>query len=166
MASEPGEALVSSPPAINPIRLGRGTSASIDLELTRRFHEEFLGLQCVRYAHDGLLTRDLGHKTGGRLDGGDYWVLDTRLVETIETPQCVWNHWGVDVDTREEVEQAHRIATERKQYFGIDEVQDIRNQHGSYSFYFSDVMSNWWEIQFLMRSQEEIDRWRQTFGKK
>ncbi|WP_449472637.1 VOC family protein [Sphingobium chungangianum] len=148
---------------VKPLRLARGTSVTTDMAKTRRFHEEFLGLECVEYAPGAMLTRDFGEKPGGRLDGGDYWVLDTRLVDRIEQPQCAWNHWGIDVGTPAEVDEAHRVANEQKDYYGLDVIEEVRNQHGSYSFYFSDVMGNWWEVQCPMRSAEQLAEARQAF---
>lgn len=122
-----------------------------------------MGLECVRYHAQGLMTRDFGQAPGGRLDGGDYWVLDTRLVTEIATPQGVFNHWGLDLSERLEVEVAYAAAIKFSDYFGLASIGKLQVQHGAYSFYFSDIFHNWWEIGCHHWDTEERESQRVRF---
>ena len=64
--------------------------------------------------------------------------------------QCYFNHWGIDVATKEEVDDAH--AVEHQEEYGLQKVQDPKMTHGDYSFYFMDRDGNWWEIQCIVES--------------
>ncbi|MDP6174642.1 MAG: hypothetical protein QGF09_10780, partial [Rhodospirillales bacterium] len=42
---------------------------------------------------------------------------------------------------------AHDMAEKHKDYYGIDLVQRVSDQHGVYAFYFKDVDGHWWEVE-------------------
>jgi Glyoxalase/Bleomycin resistance protein/Dioxygenase superfamily len=125
---------------ITPVMIERGTYVTRDLAVTRRFLEEAIGMQCVRVAADRLIAR---HRTN---QVGD-WVLEVQLVATIEHPQSVVNHWGLFVRTHDEVDRAFELLSARQADYRIKRVQKPRNNHASYSFYFEDLDTNWWEIE-------------------
>jgi len=56
------------------------------------------------------------------------------------------NHNGLDVATREDVDECHRILEARKDEWGVKKITRPADQHGTYSFYFADLDDNWWEI--------------------
>ncbi|WP_158085593.1 VOC family protein [Henriciella aquimarina] len=119
-----------------------------DLTLARKFYEEFLGFECVRYAPDRLLLRD---KTSANLmkqgkRGG--FVIDVREVEEVLHPQHLFNHWGLTVDSAEEVDRIREIALSDGETYGLTQVNKISKMHNSYQFYFSDLDENWWEIEY------------------
>ena len=66
--------------------------------------------------------------------------------------QRYFNHWGIDVATKEEVDDAHAKAIEHQEKYGLQKIQDAKMTHGDYSFYFMDRDGNWWEIQCIMDS--------------
>jgi catechol 2,3-dioxygenase-like lactoylglutathione lyase family enzyme len=127
---------------IRPIGLHRGTLVTRNLDVMRRFLEELLGMECVRTAPDRMLARH-------RRDRGakNYWVLEICAVAEITHPQRLVNHWGFMVASNAEVDRAHRVATARQAEFGLKRVHPPKGNHGSYSFYFEDLDSNWWEIE-------------------
>ena len=133
---------------VKPVALIRGTMVTKNLTAARRFCEELLGLECVRFAPDGLLVRERGHGPGGSREHQPYWVLEFREVPEIETPQEMLNHWGVFVDSQAAVDRAHQTVTENAQKFGLARIQRPRFRNNSYAFYFSDSDSNWWEIEY------------------
>jgi len=111
--------------------LSHGTLESRELEKTRRFYEECLGLETLRTSPRSLMIRLGGENT----------------IAVVENPRKgamgLLNHNGLDVATREEVDDCHRILKER---WGLKKITKPADQHGTFSFYFSDLDDNWWEI--------------------
>ena len=134
-------------PAIRPALLTRGTMVTADLGRARHFYEDFLGLECVRYAADGLMVRDRDPEKRRQGRGGVYWTIDVRQVAAIGNRQNLFKHWGIDVDSDQAVDQAHDRAKALKAELGLGKVMKPRLQHGSYSFYLEDFDGNWWEIE-------------------
>jgi catechol 2,3-dioxygenase-like lactoylglutathione lyase family enzyme len=123
-------------------RFSHGTLECHDLAASRRFYEEFLGLECVRHGKPpAILVRK-----------GSYWALVAVQVGDRVHPQHVLNHWGVDVPSTEEVDRAYQLALQHKDTYGIKKVMPPTTQHGAYSFYLEDRDSNWWEIQYIEES--------------
>jgi hypothetical protein len=58
----------------------------------------------------------------------------------------VLDHNGIDVPTRDDVEEAHRTLHRVKDDYGLRRINKVMEQHGTYSFYFQDLDANWWEI--------------------
>ncbi len=81
--------------------ISHGTLGSKDLEATRRFYEEFLGLEVVRTSPVSLMIRLGGNHV--------YAVVHTRNKERM--PRCYHN--GLDVDTDADVDEAWRLCTEQ-----------------------------------------------------
>ncbi len=129
-------------PVIRPIGLTRGTLVTRDLATTKRFLEELLGMECVALAPGRMLARHRRDRCGAR-----YWVLDIREVDEVAHPQRMVNHWGFMATSNEEVDRAHAAASANKEKYGLKRVHPPKGNHGSYSFYFEDVDSNWWEIE-------------------
>jgi catechol 2,3-dioxygenase-like lactoylglutathione lyase family enzyme len=126
-------------------KLSHGTLLCADMKRSRRFYEEFLGLEVVRHAPSAMMFR-LG--TG----------MHVVCVET--GPDNLWkmhvlHHWGVDVATREEVDDAHQRALALQDEYGIQKIMKPVSQHGVYSFYLQDLDNNWWEVQHAPRQHED-----------
>jgi catechol-2,3-dioxygenase len=122
-------------PALKSLKfLSHGTLESRDLEKTRRFYEECLGLQTIRTSPVSLMIRLGGNNT----------------IAVVQNPKkagmALLNHNGLDVGTRAEVDECHEILQEGKQRWAIGKLTKPAEQHGTYSFYFSDCDDNWWEI--------------------
>src|SRR3546814_1959625 len=45
-------------------------------------------------------------------------------------PNTIANHWGLDVRTKEEVDEAHAKLTEVKDQYGIKTIMPVQMQHG------------------------------------
>ena len=114
--------------------LSHGTLESRDLEKSRRFYSEFLGLEVVRTSKISLMIR-LG-------SDHSYAVVQNPSKEAMP----MLNHNGLDVGTREEVDQAYQTVLAAKEKWGIKKVTRPADQHGTYCFYFTDLDDNWWEI--------------------
>jgi catechol 2,3-dioxygenase-like lactoylglutathione lyase family enzyme len=121
---------------VKPEYLSHGTLECYSLKETRRFYEEFLGLQCVRHAKPSMAVRC----------GMRFHIVCLEVGELLR-PASVDNHWGLDVGSAAEVERVWRAAHELKGRYRIGAITDLVKQHGVYSFYFEDLDHNWWEIQ-------------------
>ncbi len=118
--------------------LSHGTLECRDLAASRRFYEEFLGLETVFHGTRTMLIRK-----------GGYWgVVCVGRGDKVR-PMGPLNHWGVDVASRADVDAARQDALKYQDAYGIREVPQARDQHGVYSFYLQDRDGNWWEIQSL-----------------
>jgi hypothetical protein len=88
-------------PALKLNFLSHGTLECREIEWSRKFYEEFLGLEVVQTSAISLLTRL----------GGDHVVAVVKSKKVHE--MNLLNHNGLDVRTKEEVDTAHRIVTEQ-----------------------------------------------------
>jgi catechol 2,3-dioxygenase-like lactoylglutathione lyase family enzyme len=122
---------------VKPYALTHGTCECVSLKSTRRFYEEFLGLEVVRHAPPGMVFRC----------GLRFHVVCLEVGDKVH-PLTLMNHWGLDVGSKEEVDEAHAKALALKDEYGIKQVLPIEMQHGVYSFYMEDQDYNWWEIQY------------------
>ena len=141
------DALVELPPGTGIIRseyLSHGTLEVYSLSASRRFYEEFLGLQCVRHGRRSMAIRA----------GMKFHIVCLQVGERLK-PVSVDNHWGIDVAEREDVDHAFKAAHEFKEKYGIVHITDPVDQHGAYSFYLEDRDHNWWEIQHYDGVQHE-----------
>jgi catechol 2,3-dioxygenase-like lactoylglutathione lyase family enzyme len=130
---------------VRPMLLSHGTLMCRDLAKSRRFYEEFLGLEVVRHARPAMMLR---------LRSGMY-VVCVCIGERVPN-QHVLTHWGINVATREEVDRARAAAQEHKEKYGIQKIQSVRDRHGAYGFYFQDLDNNWWEIQHEPRTIDDF----------
>ncbi|HEV2303206.1 MAG TPA: VOC family protein [Stellaceae bacterium] len=114
--------------------LSHGTLDSRDLAFSRRFYEEFLGLDVVQTSPISLLVRLGGPNTIA--------VVFSKHVGEMN----LLNHNGLDVRTRQEVDEAHRICCAEAEKWRLKKISTPHLQHGTYSFYFWDADDNCWEI--------------------
>jgi catechol 2,3-dioxygenase-like lactoylglutathione lyase family enzyme len=115
-------------PAIKSRFLSHGTLSSRDLEASRRFYEEFLGLEVVRTSPVSLMIR-LGGKHVYAV------VQDKKKKE----PMDRLYHNGVDVETDADVDEAWRLCHEQAGEWGLHHITKPVPVHGTYSFHFWDA---------------------------
>lgn len=125
-------------PAVRPMKLSHGTLSCRDLQASRRFYEEFLGLECVRHQSHAMVA------TFGR-----EWAIVCLQVGDRGENRSALHHFGIDVASKEEVDAAHARAVEGKERWGLQKIQTVGHQHGTYAFYLQDRDGNWWEIQHV-----------------
>ena len=137
-------------PLVTPMRLSHGTLECRSLAASRRFYEEFLGLECVQNGPKTMLVRK-----------GGYWSIV--CVEDGEQRRALGidNHWGLDLHSPEQVKQAHDLALKHQSRYGIAEVTPVRSEAGDQRFQLRDRDGNWWEFQYLA----EGDRYDRLFAK-
>jgi len=131
-------------PALKLNFLSHGTLDSKDLEFSRKFYEEFLGLQVVRTSPISLMIRL----------GGDH-VIAVVFSKKTDGEMNLLNHNGLDVETQEEVDEAYRITVAEAEKWKLHKITKPVLQHGTYSFYFWDADENCWEI--LSNPQDGYD---------
>jgi catechol 2,3-dioxygenase-like lactoylglutathione lyase family enzyme len=122
---------------IKPYMLSHGTLECVNLARSRLFYEEFLGLECVRHGKVSMLLRC-----------GMKWHIVAVEVRNNVHPTHLLNHWGIEVRTKEEADQAWADAMRLKDHYGIRKVHKIAMQRGVYAFYMQDLDQNWWEISY------------------
>lgn len=121
-------------PALKTRFISHGTLGSRDLEATRRFYEEFLGLEVVRTSPTSLMIRLGGQHV--------YAVVFTKKKERM--PRMYHN--GLDVETDAEVDDAWRRCNVEAVKWGLHDITRPIARHGTYSFLFWDADDNAWEI--------------------
>src|SRR5215469_10784582 len=95
-----GEAGKRVEPALKLKFLSHGTLESVDLDFTRRFYEEFLGLEVVRASNISLWCRL----------GGNHTYVVVQVKPERKTPMPFLFHNGLDVETEDDVDECHRIV--------------------------------------------------------
>lgn len=142
-------------PLNQPVMLSHGTITCKNLEASRRFYEEFLGLDVVQHTERGVLLRK-----------GGYCVIVCLEVGEHVKPVDRQHHWGIDLASREEVDRALKLAHDLKDEYGIHQISRITDHHGGYSFYFRDRDDNYWEFQYVGGGQTSGDgRYDQFFAR-
>lgn len=131
---------------LKPYCISHGTLEVFDLKASRRFYEEFLGLECVRHGKPAMVIR-LGMR---------FHVVCVEVGDQVH-PCSLLNHWGIDVSSRAEVDEAHANALKYKEKYGIRQVLPQQDMHGVYSFYLEDRDHNWWEVQFYENGFQHDD---------
>jgi catechol 2,3-dioxygenase-like lactoylglutathione lyase family enzyme len=156
-----------------PMTLPEGTSDSIvpsgpisyvtlevrDLDATRTFYRDVLGLDVA--VRDGAI-HFAGHQSDTLAYAGHAGVNLIAVPADGELlAQPVLNHHGLTLpehqhDTVREL-QANLKANAGD--YGLLKVMGAASQHGSFSFYFQDRDTNWWEIETL---EDGLDPWRRA----
>src|SRR5437867_13255337 len=108
-------------PALKLEFLSHGTLESRDLAFSRKFYEEFLGLEVVQTSPISLLIRLGGPNTIA--------VVYSKKVEGMN----LLNHNGLDVRTKEEVDEAHRTVCAQAEQWQLKKISKPHLQHGTYS---------------------------------
>src|SRR5262245_66619721 len=93
---------------VRPYVMSHGTMEVYSLKESRRFYEEFLGLECVRHAKPAIVVR-LGLK---------FHIVAVEVGEAVH-PVNVLNHWGMDVGTKEEADAAYEAALKHKEKYKL-----------------------------------------------
>ena len=123
-----------SEPATPTRFLSHGTLGCRDLEKSRRFYEEFLGIETTQTSPISLMIR-LGTEHV-------YAVVQIKNKEKIPRHY----HNGLDVGSVEDVDRAYETVVAQAEKWGLTDISRPVEQHGTYSFKFWDMDENCWEI--------------------
>ncbi len=123
---------------LKPDFLSHGTLECKDFRKSRVFYEDFLGLECVQHGPRSMCVRC----------GMKFHIVCLQVGDAVR-PLGVNNHWGLDLASREDVAEAHNLAQQYQEKFGIRSMTDPVDVRGVFSFYIEDLDSNWWELQYF-----------------
>ena len=126
---------MSAPSLIAPHQISHGTIECNDMEATRRFLTEFLGLDVVRALREAQYISK----------GGPWSVVCVQVGKTLK-PQSFDNRFELSVASRDEVDEAYRKAVQLQAEYGIREIRAPLQEDGMYSFALQDLNGGWWEI--------------------
>ena len=121
-------------PALRTRFLSHGTLGCHDLQRSRKFYEEFLGLETTQTSPISLMIRL----------GTDHVYAVVQIKNKEEMPRHYHN--GLDVDTLEDVDRSHQTVLEAAEKWNLTKISKPIAQHGTYSFKFWDMDGNCWEI--------------------
>src|SRR3982751_6079483 len=93
---------------VKPFVMSHGTMEVYSLKESRKFYEEFLGLECVRHAKPAMVVRC----------GLKFHIVAVEVGDAVH-PVNVLNHWGMDVGSKEEVDAAYENALRHKDKYKI-----------------------------------------------
>ena len=126
---------------IKPYMMSHGTMECFSLEESRRFYEEFLGLECVKHAPagDGRPLRPQIPHRGRR---------SRQCRASLQRAQSLGHRRHLEGGGRSGACGRHPVQ---------GQVQDPPSaagaeSHGIYSFYLEDLDHNWWEIRITQGS--------------
>lgn len=148
MTSSPAKGASSSHQAssiLHAQRLSHGTLTCRDIEKSRRFYEEFLGLEVVHFIKPSMALKL----------GSDVYIACVCLGENVPD-NTVWSHFGLNVGSREEVDQAHEAALRLQDEYELLKIEKPQILHGAYQFFVQDRDTNWWEIQYEPRTIDDF----------
>ena len=120
--------------------LSHGHATLTDVDASARFYSEFLGFEVVKTSPKTLVAR-LGSNT---VVVGV--TLGQRVLDKIQRTWLENAHFGLDVWSQDQVVEAHALALEYKNEFGIRRVGDISEADGGKRFLIVDLDGNFWEI--------------------
>ena len=126
---------------VNPELLSHGTIECSDIVATRRFLNEFLGIDVVRPLPEAQY-----------LWKGGPWSVVCVCVEGEHKEQGPQNRFKLSVGSAAEVDAAHAAAVKYKDEYAIRAVEDPRDDGGKRSFRLHDMNKVWWEITNVAQS--------------
>ncbi|HUF42649.1 MAG TPA: VOC family protein [Verrucomicrobiae bacterium] len=112
-----------------------GTLQCDDIERSRRFYTEVLGLEILAGFNNAQYIKHAAAPW--------YIVVLKRSPRQYLAPV---NRFTLEVKSPAEVEQAHREFAANGESIGISELRDLEFNNGNVNFIFSDPDKNWWEV--------------------
>lgn len=125
--------------------LSHGTLACRDIEPSRRFYEEFLGLEVVHVSKPAMVLRF----------GNSLYIACVCLGDKAPA-NTVWSHFGFNVSSREDVDRVYEAAVRLQDEYELQLIHKPQILHGAYQFFLQDRDSNWWEIQYEPRTIDDF----------
>jgi hypothetical protein len=119
--------------------LSHGTLLMEEMGPSRKFFEEFLGLDVVATSERSLAIRL----------NSDTCVVGVERGKLVKKPGREYLRYynvGLCVGGADDVARARQLALEHKDTYGLREISDIENESARVSFLIEDRDGNFWEI--------------------
>ncbi len=122
-----------------PHALTHGTIESDNLEASRRFYQEVLGLDVVSPS-SSVKPHYIKHRST------PWYIVSLEVPREERKLLGRFQRFTVAVESAAAVEDAFRWLRENRDHLGITELEEIGQTSGAVSFLFSDLDRNWWEV--------------------
>ena len=132
----------SAEPLVQPELLSHGTIECSDLAATRRFLNEFLGVDVVRPLPEAQYLSK----------GGPWSVVCVCVPDSEAKEQGPQNRFKLSVPHAADVDAAHAAALAHQSTYGIRKVAAVEEKAGVRSFQLQDLNKHWWEITNVTQS--------------
>lgn len=119
--------------------LSHGTLLMDDLDASRRFFEDFLGLDVVRTSKVSMAIRL----------NSDTCVACVELSKAVRLPGREYLRYyniGLTVGDAADVARARELALEHKDAYAMRGIGDTEDENGRVSFLIEDLDGNFWQI--------------------
>ncbi len=123
-----------------PQAMTHGTIGCINLEASRRFYREVLGLEVVAPYHSNNKPHYIKHPST------PWYIVSLEVPEESRTLLGRFQRFTIAVESASAVEEAHRWLKQSVNQLGVTELEDISEDSGTVSFLLSDPDHNWWEV--------------------
>jgi hypothetical protein len=127
--------MAASNQLIVPHLLSHGTVECADIAATRRFLEEFLGIDVIRPLPEAQYMWK-----------GGPWTVVCVCVHEEGKDQGPENHFELSVASAAEVAAAHDAAVAQRETYGIRDIQPVKQTDGVSWFLLQDLDKTWWKI--------------------
>ncbi len=134
-----------TPSLVNTELLSHGTLECGDIAATRRFLNDFLGLDVVRPLPEAQYL----------WKGGPWSIVCVRVEDWDGKDQGPQNRFKLSVESAADVDRAHDAAVRHQDDYGIRRIDDVEDRGGIRSFKLQDMNKVWWEITTL--AQKDYD---------
>ena len=119
-----------------PQALTHGTVQFHDIEATRRFYENVLGLEVVQLWRSSIYVKH---------PESPWYIVNLPFrAEPILPTQA--QRFVLALESASEVEEAHHWFCNSAQTLGLSTLEPIQSSNGVARFIFADLNRNWWEV--------------------
>jgi catechol 2,3-dioxygenase-like lactoylglutathione lyase family enzyme len=122
-----------------PQALTHGTITCLDLDISREFYREVLGLDVVSPSRS-VKPSYIKHPST------PWYVVSLQRPSEMRTPLTRLQRYTLQVESSAALVEAHRGLKERGDQLGVTELEEIKETGESVSFLLSDPDGNWWEV--------------------
>jgi catechol 2,3-dioxygenase-like lactoylglutathione lyase family enzyme len=120
-----------------PQALTHGTIQCENLQATRRFYENVLGLEVVQLWPNSIYVKH---------SSTPWYVVNLEAAPENRKYMVRSQRFTLALESIDAVKEAHRQLREDGKEVGITELEEIQESSGRASFLLSDLNRNWWEI--------------------
>jgi catechol 2,3-dioxygenase-like lactoylglutathione lyase family enzyme len=122
-----------------PQALTHGTITCLNLDRSRQFYREVLGLDVVSPSRS-VKPSYIKHPST------PWYVVSLERSPEMRVPLTPLQRFTVAVESRAALVEAHRLLKDRREELGVIELQEIQENGELVSLLLSDPDGNWWEI--------------------